>query len=157
MDSIEGRVNKHGGLPGFIQHVAGEVVEAAAARDHLLAVAERLGRPEVTDALRHMMSLNQDRLLIWADQIRTPEDLAAKHQGWQDRGLLKGVGQASSPEDQMYAWYQGLMPDQKQELKVLAVRASRGTSVIRPAWVESGDLLSFNLAMREFAGKLNGK
>ena len=143
--NLSARIDQHGGPEGFMKHVIGQAGESFAARQHLMAIAQQMNNPDITAGLEEAMKNNPDRLLIWANAIKTPQDLQVKYDGWIQRGIISKPRGASGGRQQMgiknpLEFYRALTPDQQGDVKGVAFEAyMRGGRIMPPKWAHPND------------------
>jgi hypothetical protein len=145
VENMDDRIKRHGGMEGFMKHVVGQAGEAFAAKQQLMAIAQQMNNPDITAGLEEAMENNPTRLLIWANAIKTPQDLQAKYDDWIQRGIISKPRGASGGRQQMgiknpLELYRALTPDQQGDVKGVAFEAyMRGGRIMPPKWAHPND------------------
>ena len=180
VEDMDARIKRHGGMEGFMKHVVGQAGEAFAAKQQLMAIAQQMNNPDITAGLEEAMKNNPTRLLIWANAIKTPQDLQAKYDDWIQRGIITkpqkaagsgagsaGGGAAGSGSGAQgpveigikdpYQFYRSLTPDQRGDIKNNAYQYSRRGRIYPPKWAHRNDAPVLNQLYELVAskGKLN--
>jgi hypothetical protein len=143
--NLSARIDQHGGPEGFMKHVIGQAGESFAARQHLMAIAQQMNNPDITAGLEEAMKNNPDRLLIWANAIKTPQDLQKKYDDWVSRGIVRkpqgsSGGRVEKGIKNPYEFYRSLTPDQQGDVKGVAFEAYiRGGRIMPPKWAHPND------------------
>jgi hypothetical protein len=144
-ESLDNRINRHGGMEPFLHNVVKRTGESFQARQQLMALAQQLNNPDVTAGLEEAMGANPTRLTIWANAIKTPQDLQAKYEDWLQRGIVSKPRSASGGRQYIgiqnpYAFYRSLTPDQQGDLKGVAFNAyMKGGRIMPPQWAHPND------------------
>ena len=153
-ESLDDRINRHGGMEPFLHNVVKKTGESFQARQQLMALAQQLNNPDVTAGLEEAMGANPTRLTIWANAIKTPQDLQAKYEDWIQRGIVRRPNRQSAQGGQPsarggrqefgiknpYALFRALTPDQQGEVKGIAYQAYlRGGRIMPPKWAHPND------------------
>ena len=170
VEDMDARIKRHGGMEGFMKHVVGQAGEAFAAKQQLMAIAQQMNNPDITAGLEEAMKNNPTRLLIWANAIKTPQDLQAKYDDWIQRGIItkpqKAAGGAAGSGAQgpveigikdPYQFYRSLTPDQRGDIKNNAYQYQMRGRIYPPKWAHRNDAPVLNQLYELVAskGKLN--
>jgi hypothetical protein len=175
-ENMDARIKRHGGMEGFMKHVVGQAGEAFAAKQQLMAIAQQMNNPDITKGLEEAMKNNPTRLLIWANAIKTPQDLQAKYDDWIQRGIITkpqkasggaGGGGASASAGAAgggapveigikdpYQFYRSLTPDQRDDIKLNAYQGYiKGGRIYPPKWAHRNDAPVLNQLYELVASK----
>jgi hypothetical protein len=174
-ENMDDRIKRHGGMEGFMKHVVGQAGEAFAAKQQLMAIAQQMNNPDITKGLEEAMKNNPTRLLIWANAIKTPQDLQAKYDDWIQRGIITkpqktsggaggagagggGGGGGGAPVEigikDPYQFYRSLTPDQRDDIKLNAYQGYiKGGRIYPPKWAHRNDAPVLNQLYELVASK----
>ena len=178
VEDMDARIKSHGGMPDFMKHVVGQAGEAFEAKQQLMAIAQQMNNPDITAGLEEAMKNNPTRLLIWANAIKTPQDLQAKYDDWIQRGIItkpqkaaggaagsgSGSGSGSGAQGPVeigikdpYQFYRSLTPDQRGDIKNNAYQYRMRGRIYPPKWAHRNDAPVLNQLYELVAskGKLN--
>jgi len=164
-ENMDDRIKRHGGMEGFMKHVVGQAGEAFAAKQQLMAIAQQMNNPDITAGLEEAMKNNPTRLLIWANAIKTPQDLQAKYDDWIQRGIITKPQKASASASagggapveigikDPYQFYRSLTPDQRGDIKNNAYQYTVGGRIYPPKWAHRNDAPVLNQLYELVASK----
>ena len=172
VEDMDARMEKHGGPEGFMKRVVGQAGEAFEAKQQLMAIAQQMNNPDITAGLEEAMKNNPTRLLIWANAIKTPQDLQAKYDDWIQRGIITkpqkaaggAAGSGSGAQGPVeigikdpYQFYRSLTPDQRGDIKNNAYQYRMRGRIYPPKWAHRNDAPVLNQLYELVAskGKLN--